>query len=115
MERVADREKPTPSDPDAPRGVDLWLVPFFRDSSLWPVLAVAVVIFVVLGAWALLLAVVDRSLFAVGALVLLFWMSVDATIRSRRQGGSRLLVGSIAGFWLLSIAAAVGARSAGWY
>jgi len=36
-------------------------------------------------------------------------------VRSRRGGGSALLLGCVAGFWLLSIAAAVGARLAGWY
>jgi len=111
---VVDPDVPPP-EPEEPRGVDLWLAPFFRDSTLWPVLAVVVAIFVVLGAWALLLAVVDRNLAALGALLLLFWMSLDALIRSLRRGGSLLLAGCIAGFWLLSITAALLARRAGWY
>ena len=121
---MTEPEAPTPSEPDErderderdePRGVELWLAPFFRDSSLWPVLLVAIAIFVLLGAWALLLVFVDRNLAALGAILLVFWMSVDVWVRSRRGGGSALLLGCVAGFWLLSIAAAVGARLAGWY
>ena len=55
------------------------------------------------------------DLAALGALLLLFWMSLDALIRSLRRGGSLLLAGCIAGFWLLSITAALLARRAGWY
>ena len=108
-------EAPTPSGPDEPRGVEFWLAPFFRDASLWPVLAVVIAIFVLLGAWALLMVFVDRNPLALGAILLVFWMSVDAVVRGRRGGGSGLLLGCIAGFWLLSSAAAVGARLAGWY
>jgi hypothetical protein len=112
---VTDPEAPKPHEPAPPSGVEFWLAPFFRDSSLWPVLTVAVAIFVLFGAWGLLLAAVDRNLFALVAMLLVFWMSVDALIRNRRAGGSKLLTGSIAGFWLLSIAAASGAHWAGWY
>ena len=35
-------EDPPPSESrDDPHGADLWLVPFFRDSTLWPVLVTA--------------------------------------------------------------------------
>lgn len=106
--------EPAP-DPDAPRGVELWLAPFFRDSTLWPVLAVAIMIFVLFGAWGLLLAVFERNLFALGAMLLVFWMSVDVVIRNRRSGGAKLIVGCIVGFWVLSVVAATGAHRAGWY
>jgi hypothetical protein len=112
---MADPDEPAPSANGEPRGAELWLAPFFRDSSLWPVLCVAVAIFVVLGASALLLAFVERNPFAVAALLLLLWISVDAVIRDRRRGRSRLLLGCVTGFWLLSIAAAAGARWAGWF
>jgi hypothetical protein len=117
---VADPEAPIPSepgernDPDEARGVELWLAPFFRDSTLWPVLTVAIAILVLFGAWALLLVFVDRNLFALGAVLAIFWMSVDVVVRSRRGGGSALLLGCVAGFWLLSTAAAVGAHRSGW-
>jgi hypothetical protein len=108
--------QPTPDpDRDAPKGVDLWLAPFFRDSSLWPVLAVAIMIFVLFGAWGLLLAAVEGNLFALCAMVIVFWMSVDIVIRNRRNGGAKLIVGCIVGFWALSIAAATSAHYAGWY
>lgn len=100
---------------DEPRGAERWLAPFFRDSTLWPVLVAVSAVFVVFGASALLLAFVERNPFAVGAVLILLWMSIDAGIRSRRRGGSRLLVGAIAVFWLLSAAAALGAAWAGWF
>jgi len=115
IRHVVDRDQPTPPAGGEPRGAELWLAPFFRDSSLWPVLCVAVAIFVVVGASALLLAFVERNPFAIGAVLLLFWISVDAVVRDRRRGGSRLLLGCVSGFWMLSIAAAAGARWAGWF
>ena len=72
-------------------------------------LVTAAAIFIVLGASALLMAL-ERNPFAVAAVLVMLWISVDAGIRSWRAGGSRLLIGSIAGFWLLS--AARGARRA---
>jgi hypothetical protein len=108
--------RPGPAhDPDAPRGVDLWLAPFFRDSTLWPVLAVVIMIFVLFGAWGLLLAAFERNVFALCAMVIAFWVSVDVVIRNRRRGGARLIVGCIVGFWALSIGAATVAHSVGWY
>jgi hypothetical protein len=98
-----------------PQGPERFLTPFFRDSSLWPVLCVAVMIFVVLGAAALLMAFVERNLFAVGAVLLLFWISVDASIRARRRGRSPRLVIGIAAYWLLATGAALAARFAGWF
>ena len=112
---MAKRDESTPPANDDPRGAELWLAPFFRDSTLWPVLIVAAAIFVVLGAAGLLLAFVDRNPFALAAVLLLLWISVDALVRDRRRGRSRLLLGCVAGFWLLSIAAAAGARWAGWF
>ena len=106
---MADREDPEPS------GAERWLAPFFRASTLWPVLVTVFVVVVVFGASALLLAFVERNPFALGAVLILFWISIDAGIRSRRHGGSRLLVGSIAAFWLLSAAVALGAAWAGWF
>jgi hypothetical protein len=100
---------------DEPRGAERWLAPFFRDSTLWPVLVTVSAVFVVLGASALLMAIVELNPFAIGAVTILVWISVDAGIRSRRRGGSRLLLGAIAAFWLLSGAAALGAVWAGWF
>ena len=109
---MANGEDPAPSEP---RGAERWLAPFFRDSTLWPVLVTVSLVFLVIGASALLLAFVERNPFAVAAVLLLFWISFDAGIRSRRRGGSRLVLGMIAAFWLLSAAGALGAVWAGWF
>jgi hypothetical protein len=97
-----------------PHGAERWLVPYFRDPTLWPVLVTVSAVFIVLGASALLLAFVELNPFAIGAVVILFWISIDLGIRSRRRR-SRLVVGAIAGFWLLSVAAAAGAFWNGWF
>ncbi len=96
------------SDPDR------WIEPYFRDSSLWPVLAVALAILVTLVAAVLLLALVDRNLPALAALLALGWMSGDATLRqlrARRRLG--LVGGSILAVWALGALAALAARFTG--
>jgi hypothetical protein len=102
-------------DEDDPHGSDLWIAPFFRDSTLWPVLVTAASAFTALGAWAILVAFVERNPFGVAALLVLLWITVDAGIRYRSSPGGRFLVGSIAAFWLLSIGAAVAVRWLGWF
>ena len=82
---------------------------------LWPVLVTAAGAFTSLGAWALLVAFVERNPFGVAALLVLLWITVDAGIRYRRSPGGRFLLASIAAFWLLSIGAAVGVRWMGWF
>jgi len=103
-----------PRDDPEPRGVELWLAPFFRDASLWPVTAVVAAIAVVFGASALLLAL-ERNVFAAAAVALLFWISFDACWRQSRRGGSKLLLGCVTGFWGLSAAAALAVHWAGWF
>lgn len=98
------------SDPDP----DRWIEPYFRDASLWPVLAVAIAILVTLVAALLLLALVDRSLSALAALLALAWMSGDATVRrlrARRRLG--LAGGTLLAIWALGGLAALSARVAG--
>jgi hypothetical protein len=113
---MVDGEDPAPRDPgNEPSGTDLWLAPFFRDSTLWPVLVTAAAAFTSLGAWALLLAFVERNPAGIAAVLILLWISVDAGVRYRRSPGSPYLIGSIAGFWALSSAAAVGVRWLGWW
>jgi hypothetical protein len=94
--------------------LERWIEPYFRDSTLWPVLVVAVSILVTLVAAALLLAVVDRHLYAMAALLALAWMSGDAMLRqlrSRRRLG--LVGGAVLGIWALGAAAALAARLGG--
>jgi len=93
-----------------------WIEPYFRDSSLWPVLVVAATILVTLVAAILVLAVGDRNPAAMAALLALVWMSADATlreIRSRRRLG--LVGGAILAVWVLGAAAGVAARRSGFF
>ena len=93
---------------------DRWIEPYFRDPSLWPVLAVAIAILVTLVAAVLLLAVVDRNLPAAAALLLLAWMSGDATLRQLRARGRLGLAGRLViSVWALGVLAALAARAAG--
>ena len=108
-------EDPAPPEDDEPHGSDLWIAPFFRDSTLWPVLVTAAGAFTALGTWAILVAFVERNPFGVAALLVLLWITVDAGIRYRRSAGGRFLLASIAAFWLLSIGSAVGVRWLGWF
>ncbi len=91
------------SEPEEGRpGVERWIRPFFEDSTLWPVLIVAVLIFATCGAALLALAVRERSLPAFGALAILAWMSADALRLCRRSGRLGLAGWAIAGLWALS-------------
>ncbi len=95
-------------------GFERWIEPYFRDSTLWPVLAVAVLILITLLAMVLVLAVADRNLAAIAALLALGWMSVDLTrreLRARRRLG--LVGAAILVVWVLGIAAAIAARRSG--
>jgi hypothetical protein len=100
---------PEPGDEREPRSLEDWLGSFARDSSLRPVLVVALGCLAAVGAGALLLAVRGRSLPAIAALALLALGSADLfqrDLRRRRFGPASRLV---AGLWLLSALAAAGA------
>ena len=113
---MADGEDPAPPERDEPHGAELWLAPFFRDSTLWPVLVTVAAVFVVLGASALLLAFVERNPFARGR-------GAGDALDQRRRGDPQPAPRRLAPaarqrsrrFWLLSAAAALGARWAGWF
>ena len=91
-----------------------WLEPYFRDSSLWPVLVVAAAILVTVLAAVLVLAVGDRNPAAIAALLALLWASADATLRELRSRRRLGLVGaSILAVWALGSAAALAARLGG--
>ena len=99
-----DRESPNESR----HGLDRHLAVFVEDSALWPVLVVMVLTFVTFGAALLFLAFADRNFFAVAALLLLLWMSVDFSVRRRRSGGLGVAGVFIVVLWALSALAAFG-------
>ena len=106
-------EEPEGDDEAARSRVGELLDPFFTDSSLWPVLIAAVLIFVVFGAAILLFAVRTRNLFAVVALIALLFMSADAVRadwRGRRPGRAG---GFVLGIWLAAAGVAAVAASYG--
>ena len=99
--------------PNEPRSFEDWLSGFARDSTLRPVLVVALGCFTAIGAGALLAAVRGRSLAAIAAVALLALGTADLLqrdLRRRRLGpASRLALG----LWLLSALAAFGALAIG--
>jgi hypothetical protein len=104
---VADR-KPGRSD-DEPRSLEEWLGGFAADTTLRPVLVVAVGCFTAIGAGALLLAVRGRSLPAIAALALLALGTADLLQRDLRQRRFGVLSKLVTALWLLSALAAAGA------
>lgn len=97
-----DRE---PSDASERVGLERHLAHFVEESTLWPVTLALVLALATGGAALLVLALGDRNLFAIAALLIVLWMSVDVLVRRRRFG---LLGGVIVTLWLLSGAAALG-------
>ena len=89
----------TEGDPDA---IELWLRPFVTDSTLWPVLFVAVGAFVSMGVGLISLVWTDRNPFAAVALLAVVLLSIDVAWRQRGEGGSRLLVGLLGALWGLT-------------
>jgi len=91
------------------------LAEYVREPTLWPVLLVAIAIFVTLGTAVLLSALRARNPFALLALLLLAGMSGDVAFRELRSRGPGPACGIVLAFWGLSGACAVGAIALGWY
>lgn len=103
-----------PNGSEEPRNLDEWLGQFFRDSTLVPVLIVAVGCFTAIGAGVIAWAVRGRSLAAIAALVLLGGMTLDALLRERRRRGKLGLASRcLLGLWALSALAAAAAVALG--
>jgi hypothetical protein len=102
-----DRE---PHEPGEKSGLERHLAVFVEDSTLWPVLLAGVLIFATGGAALLLLALGDRNPFAIAALLILLWMSVDIPVRRRRFGR---IGGLLVLLWVASGLAALGFLSLG--
>lgn len=97
----------TVSDTEEPQGVDMWIMPYLRDSSLWPVLVVLVLHVVAFVSPIFLYAVRDRRagpMVALAILILLTLRGFRWEIRSREKFGaiSWLIVVT----WLTSVVAA---------
>jgi len=82
------------------------LDPLFYDSTLWPLLFVGVVTLATFGAALVSLAVVDRSLPAMGAVALLFGVTLVACDGERRKRGLTPALWLVAVVWGLSVAGA---------
>lgn len=79
-----------PRDED-PHGVDLWIMPYIRDSSLWPVLIVLVAHVVAFVTPVLLFAVRDARIgpmIAIGVLAILTVKGFRWEMRTRRAFGA---------------------------
>jgi len=97
-----------PAPEPEPRGLERWIAPYFRDSTLWPVLVVAAATAVTGLASLLLLAAVDRNPYAGAGVVVLAWIGVDVALRERRALGRTGLAGrSALVLWVLGAAAAL--------
>ena len=99
-------DEPNP-DVEDPQGVDMWIMPYLRDSSLWPVLVVFVVHAVAFIAPVLLYAVRDGRtgpIVAVGVVALLTLRGFRWEIRSRNKFGAISWV--IVATWISSFVAA---------
>lgn len=83
-----------------------WLQGMLRDSTLWPVFLAATLIFATLGAALIFLAVGDRNPFAMAALAIVVFMSVNESIRALRRG-ARGIAGAVLVLWVLSSAGAL--------
>lgn len=97
------------NETNGPAGVDSWLQPFFTDSALWPVVLVTAGCLGTLGAAMLVAALYVFNYAAIGALLLLAWMSSDAVIRNRKEGRFGLLGRCIMSLWFVSALLAIGA------
>lgn len=113
-DRDTRRLQPDGGEEPAPRSLDAWLEPYFRDSMLWPVLVVAAAMLVTIAAALLLLALADRRLPALAALALALGASVDVAWRewrARRRLG--LVARALLGLWALAAVVAFAANRLG--
>lgn len=94
--------------PEAPRGVEELIAPFFKDSTLWPVLLVVVGCLSTLGSVVLVGALYHFNPLAAAALLGISWIAFDVCKRHRRQHGAMGRLGwSIVSLFGLSAAIAL--------
>lgn len=95
------------SDSENPQGVDMWIMPYLRDSTLWPVLIVLIVHVVAFVAPVMLYAVRDRRGGPIVALVILALLTLRGfrwEIHSRKKFGA--ISWLIVTIWIASCIAA---------
>ena len=90
-------------DDDAFPSLDEILGTFLSEGALLPVVVVVLGSGGAFGAAVLILTVVDRNPFAMGALVLIAGMTVDISLRARKEPGFRNLALLIGMVWAASI------------
>jgi len=100
-------------DDDAPDAVERWVLPYFRDSSLWPVLLVVLAALIAFLASAVLYAVRDREPLGIVATGLLLVGSLRAIRWEWQVRGRFGAIGiTLVVVWgLAALAAWYGARS----
>ncbi len=94
-------------NPEAFPSFDELIGSFIKEPSLWPVLVVVIGSAGTLGAAILILTGVDHNPFAAAALLLLFGMSVDLWIQTRRKTALRSLARLVGLIWFSAIALAL--------
>ena len=99
-----DDERPREESSDEFPSVDELLGSFMNEASLWPVLIVAIGSGGAFGAAMLVLAGIDHNPFAAAALLLVFGMSVDVFIQSRRKALYRNVAKLVGLVWGAAIA-----------
>ncbi len=98
-------ESRTPEDAgpeDSPRAKEL-LDTLFTDSALWPLLTVILISVGAIGAGVLVLSFGDRNVFAAAALLLLAGMTIDVSLRARREPSYRILAKVVLMLWASAI------------
>ena len=96
MSRDEEPPEDSPTDDDFVSGL-------LRDTSLWPLLIVAVTVAGTLGAAMLILVGIDHNPFAAAALLLVLGMSVDIFIQSRKKPNYRSIAKIIGVVWSAAI------------
>lgn len=76
---------------------------FMQEASLWPVLVVLIASAGAFGAAMLVLTGIDHNPFAAAALLLIFGMSVDVFVQSRRKTVYRNLARLVGLIWCAAI------------
>lgn len=101
-------------DDVGPTGVDVWLVPFVTDSTLWPVLIVALAAAVSLGVALVTITWSDGNPLGIGGILAIGWMSFDMVKRERQLGGSGWVTRLVLAVWFLTGVSSGALIALGW-